>query len=1094
MASSNKLLLDKNVKLQQKLNDVEFAYHAIAHSTCWRLTSPVRKTIDQIKTLMKRIINANRYTILAYKGLKSLKRDGFSATISRIRSWENRNYYQGSSNNLPELNTSLHYSKKFLETSIDVIIPVFNGYEHLLPCLESIGHTSMKCQTIIVEDKSTDARVLPFLRSYAQTHANVILLENEQNLGFVQSVNKALFYSKDHVALVNTDVIVPAGWLERLMFPIVLGNKVASSTPFTNSGTICSFPDFCKDNLLFEDLPLQTIDFEFQRIKPKYTKIPTGVGFCMGINRKTIDEIGVFDAETFGKGYGEENDWCQRAIKHGYSNVHVENLFVYHKHGGSFLSREKIELIKAHSVLLSEKHPAYNADVALFCQRDPVKNIRKYIMLKLLNTLKKPTILAFDHNLGGGASAYLTEKRKSFLHNSYQFIVVRFMSARTYKLEFSHKDQTEEFTQDGLPSILTLLPTQINEIWVNELVTYPDIFQLLKVIRALAQKKNSKLIMLMHDYYSICPRINLLNNNGIYCQHPSINICNKCIISNNKITIYDWRKNWQLFLKHCDFVIAFSEDTIQHLKKTYPTLHNILLKPHKISFLPPVCKINKTTSTLNIGILGVLAPHKGVNIIQKMLKIIEMNNFNISIKLIGYCESSCIIHSRYFSETGFYQRSALPKLVYENDIDIFLVPSICPETFSYTTAEIMAMQVPIAVFNLGAPVERVRKYAHGLIVTKPNAAVVLNEISEFMKNMTKKVVEQKKVLFITQQNDFASRYRVEHFREQLIVNAISSDCINIDEISLYDLIHYNSIVIYRCSSTSQVRNISNYAKKLNISVFYDIDDYVFDYDDIRYLHFLQDNEYKDFKNYCGNIRKCMGFCDAFLTSTDTLATVIKRHFPDKSVQVNRNVASMEMEVLSEEALLKKATNQEKIYIGYFSGSHTHNMDFLMIVPALFTVMAKHQNVFLKLGGCIEVPPQLLDFKNRITIFPFTNWKQLPNEIASVDINLAPLEDTLFHHCKSENKWLEAALVKTVSVISDNPELCHVISSWNTGILCKTQDDWRNALEILVTNHILRATIAENAYVEAKLKHLTRNTSRVAINFILSANHFFDKEK
>ena len=60
----------------------------------------------------------------------------------------------------------------------------------------------------------------------------------------------------------------------------------------------------------------------------------------MGINREVLQEIGNFDAKTFGKGYGEENDWCQRAIEKGYKNVHVENLFVFHNHGGSFKSEE----------------------------------------------------------------------------------------------------------------------------------------------------------------------------------------------------------------------------------------------------------------------------------------------------------------------------------------------------------------------------------------------------------------------------------------------------------------------------------------------------------------------------------------------------------------------------------------------------------------------------------------------------------------------------------------------------------------------------------------------------------------------------------
>ena len=104
-------------------------------------------------------------------------------------------------------------------------------------------------------------------------------------------------------------------------------------------------------------MPLWEIDDEFRMIRPQYPAMPTGVGFCMGMNLKAIREVGLLDEENFGKGYGEENDWCQRAIAAGYENVDVDNLFVYHKHGGSFPSEEKQRLLKEHSDALLRKHP-----------------------------------------------------------------------------------------------------------------------------------------------------------------------------------------------------------------------------------------------------------------------------------------------------------------------------------------------------------------------------------------------------------------------------------------------------------------------------------------------------------------------------------------------------------------------------------------------------------------------------------------------------------------------------------------------------------------------------------------------------------------
>lgn len=207
----------------------------------------------------------------------------------------------------------------------------------------------MRYRLILIDDCSPDNKVKEYLEAYAKDRPEVILLRNEQNLGFLKTVNRGLKLAQNHVVLLNTDVEVPEDWLERLMYPILCGTKVATTTPFTTCGTLCSFPDFCKDNAIFEGMKLWQIDDVFRSMKPQYPSMPTGIGFCMGLNRDALLEIGYLDEENFGKGYGEENDWCQRALRAGYRNVHVDNLYVYHKHGGSFLSEEKMMLLEKHS-------------------------------------------------------------------------------------------------------------------------------------------------------------------------------------------------------------------------------------------------------------------------------------------------------------------------------------------------------------------------------------------------------------------------------------------------------------------------------------------------------------------------------------------------------------------------------------------------------------------------------------------------------------------------------------------------------------------------------------------------------------------------
>lgn len=980
---------------------------------------------------------------------------------------------------------NLNFQEIFGEI-IDVIIPIYNGIEYFDHLFSSIEKTKMSYRLILVDDHSPDPRVKEYLENYANTHSEVTLIRNEDNLGFVQSVNKALKLAEHHVALVNTDVEVPEEWLERLMFPIITGKKVATSTPFTTCGTICSFPEFCKDNAIFENMRLWKIDNEFQKIKPRYTTIPTGVGFCMGMNFRAIQEIGVLDAESFGKGYGEENDWCQRAIEAGYKNVQVENLYVYHKHGGSFPSEQKIKLLEENQKKLLEKHPSYNEQVASYCSMDPVRKIRLYLKMKLWNQKQDMKIIvAFDHNLGGGATEYLNEKTKIALKNGICFITVRYdIYTDQFQVIYQYKNDTVKFTSANIETVFEQIG-HLDEIWINELVTYQEIYKVLDKIIALKYKYHAQLRMLLHDFFCICPAINLMNEKGEYCQVGTEEECNHCIHENKSNACLDynsgseWRKHWNAFLNECDEIFAFSDDSAHLLKKAYPCLYKIHVIPHKPHYVTALNKISKTTKSLNIGLLGVLCYKKGLQVVKDLVSYIEKNQLNICVKLIGISDEK--IESPVFSQTGRYTKGELPRLTLEQDIDIFLIPSIWPETFSYTTSEIISMNMPIAVFPIGAPVERVKKYEKGLVLSEQKPDCIINEIESFFEKtlkFKKEITHKQKFLFIGEEISFASRYRVEHFREQLLYQGYDSVFIQMNEKEDVELQDYDAIIFYRCSDLESTAAIVKKAKQMEIPVYYDIDDYIFDYDQIDYLDFLKGKEYKDFRETTKQIHACMEQADAYITSTETLASVIKKEFPNKKVIINRNCASMEMQIISHDASEQIEKKHDKIYIGYFSGSKTHDNDFSILEDVLFELMEKYPQIQLKMVGVFS-QSRWKKMESRIERMPFMDWRKLPEVYAGIDINLMPLEDTLFHCCKSENKWMEAALVRVPSIVSWNEEVNRVLEDGKDAFLCKTEAEWKIALEKMITDANLRRSIGRNAYKKVMERYVTQKTGKEA---------------
>jgi GT2 family glycosyltransferase len=335
-----------------------------------------------------------------------------------------------------------NFNLSVLKQPIDIIVPIFNGIHFLEKLFFSIAKTEMDYCVYAVNDHSTDPQVSIYLKHLAQNDLRVILIENDENIGYVKSINKALSLVKNHVVILNTDILLPDFWLERIIAPLIQENGVASATPFTNSGTICSFPYIGRDNNVYDDLDHEALDQVFRNINPSYIELPTGVGFCMGLNKNALDDIGFFDEQVFGRGYGEENDWCQRAIKKGWKNVLVDNLFVYHQHGGSFSDGEKKQLWQQNRGSLLRKHPKYDKDIEHFFRTDPIRYKRDFLIMlaAVLAEGQSRPMIAFDHSLGGSINDSLDKLIKEKQNDGISLIVIGYdRSKEKFLLDFYYK-------------------------------------------------------------------------------------------------------------------------------------------------------------------------------------------------------------------------------------------------------------------------------------------------------------------------------------------------------------------------------------------------------------------------------------------------------------------------------------------------------------------------------------------------------------------------------------------------------------------------------------------------------------------------------
>lgn len=331
-----------------------------------------------------------------------------------------------------------------------------------------------------------------------------------------------------------------------------------------------------------------------------------------------------------------------------------------------------------------------------------------------------------------------------------------------------------------------------------------------------------------------------------------------------------------------------------------------------------------------------------------------------------------------------------------------------------------------------------------------------------------------------------SRYRVEHQIEQLLANGFTADSVFYEQLTLEMEKYYRGFIFFRCPITDTVQQFIDKAKSQNKVVFYDIDDLVFDKSYTKTIKHLDTLEKDELDLYYDGVKRMgdtLKKCDYAITTTPTLAHELEKYV--KEVFVNRNVASEKMVEFSLRAVKEEKKEKDKVVIGYLSGSITHNADFELIMPTIKKIMDKYPNVYLKVVGLLDIPKTLEKYSNRILSVPFMSWMQLPNVIASLDINLAPLEESIFNKAKSENKWVEAALCKVPTIASNLGAFHEMIHDGEDGFLCSTEKEWYQILEQLIQNRDLREQVGKNAYHRVIKNNVTTYTGYELTKFINS---------
>ncbi len=487
------------------------------------------------------------------------------------------------------------------KAAVDIIIPIYNGYEDLQQCIPSVKrHTDLaKHRLILIDDCSPDERIAPYLDALAGDQ-NVAVLHNEQNLGFSGNVNKGISMSEDRdVILLNADTIVTEGWVDKLAACAYRDPWIGTATPLSNSATLCSVPVFCRDNEIPEGFTVDSYAALAERCSlHRYPRITVAVGFCMYVKRRVIREIGGFDAGTFGRGYGEENDFCNRAEQAGYYHVLCDDTFIYHKGTASFDTEEKKKLTEEHAKILEERYPVQMQKNRVYCAENPDQEIRDNLILHTkLNNGKKNILyllhLDFSeeamHNVGG-TQMHVRELTETLRGDYNVFVAARdeqFLNLRAYTdsdsvlLRFEI-GEAPDFPTTG-DAVLRGIYEQILRAFSIDLIHVHHTQDVSLEIFEVAKELGIPVIATIHDYYAACPTILLLDQDRQFCrpiqekmtEEEQAAHCRACLWQ--KKSIYPetdfltlWRARYREALQSCQKLIFPSESAKDIFLQIYP--------------------------------------------------------------------------------------------------------------------------------------------------------------------------------------------------------------------------------------------------------------------------------------------------------------------------------------------------------------------------------------------------------------------------------------------------------------------------------------------------------------------------------------------